>query len=736
MHAFDRVRHGILAVLVAVVWAAVTALPASAQTKSALGDATALPQPLTQESVRELVSRLSDEEVRQLLIEQLDRAAIAPAKATDDMGMSGMVELRAATARERLAEIHTALLALPDTLRDVIGKLQAPDGPAIFLLIGVLVAAMLAAGWLAERVYVYALRNYRKALVPGPAETFTAGAFRLGVGLLLDLVGIAVFALGALACFVALWQGHELRRIAVLEVLIAIVTVRVAGLLGEFLLSGSAGTQRLLPFGDAPARHLRSFAVLFAAFWGVRGFLDSVLRVGGASIATQDLLVIVVTTLGLAILLWAVWQVRAPIAGLIRGAGKHSLVASWLADLWPVFATAFFLTIAAARIYQALLGMPIESRAAILSVLVVVALPLIDMLLSRALAAAAGPTASGFVAAYEGVFRRGIHILVTVAGLLLIAHLWDVNLFALAQAGLGAQLSSSLVGIGIVLLLAHLLWEIAKAAIDRRLQAEGDHSADVPASRLRTLLPLFRAVILVTIIVMATMSVLAALGVDILPLLAGASVVGVAVGFGSQTLVRDVVSGAFFLMDDAFRLGEYIEVGESKGRVEKISTRALFLRHHRGALNVLPYGEIKRLRNTSRDWIILVLEFKLALDTDMKKVKKLVKAVGEEIASDPDVGPSLLEPLKSQGVLSTDESSVTVRVKYMSKPGNAPFVIRRLAYEKILKAFRENGIEFASKRVAVYVPPDAGTDRRAIAGAAAQQVIEAAAQPPKSGDGR
>ena len=198
----------------------------------------------------------------------------------------------------------------------------------------------------------------------------------------------------------------------------------------------------------------------------------------------------------------------------------------------------------------------------------------------------------------------------------------------------------------------------------------------------------------------------------------------------------DIVSGAFFLMDDAFRLGEYIEVGESKGRVEKITTRALFLRHHRGALNVLPYGEIKRLRNTSRDWIVLVLEFKLALDTDMKRVKKLVKAVGEEIMADPEVGPNLIEPLKSQGVRSTDESSVTVWVKYTAKPGNAPFDIRRLAYENILKVFRENGIEFASKRVAVYIPPEAATDRRVIAGAAAQQVIDTMPEAPKASDGR
>jgi small-conductance mechanosensitive channel len=196
------------------------------------------------------------------------------------------------------------------------------------------------------------------------------------------------------------------------------------------------------------------------------------------------------------------------------------------------------------------------------------------------------------------------------------------------------------------------LWELAKTAIDRRLAAEGKQGPDVPASRLQTLLPLLRALILVTIIVMATMSFLAALGVDILPLLAGASVVGVAIGFGSQTLVRDIVSGAFFLMDDAFRLGEYIEVGADKGVVEKINVRSVFLRHHRGALNILPYGEIKRLRNTSRDWIIHVMEFRLTYDTNIQTVKKIMKKIGEELKADPDYATDMLPAVEIAGVSS------------------------------------------------------------------------------------
>ena len=231
---------------------------------------------------------------------------------------------------------------------------------------------------------------------------------------------------------------------------------------------------------------------------------------------------------------------------------------------------------------------------------------------------------------------------------------------------------------------------------------------------------------------MATMSVLAALGVDILPLLAGASVVGVAIGFGSQTLVRDIVSGAFFLMDDAFRLGEYIEVGDAKGRVEKINVRSLFLRHHRGALNILPYGEIKRLRNTNRDWMIMVMDFRLTYDTNLAQVKKIMKQVGDEIAADPELKPDLLQPLKMGGVMSTEDSAIVVRAKFTARPEGEPYMIRKAAYTKIIKAFREGGIKFAHKQVTVNVPASQMSDE-AMAAAAGAAALAAASTEAKAG---
>jgi hypothetical protein len=190
------------------------------------------------------------------------------------------------------------------------------------------------------------------------------------------------------------------------ELPIAVVAIRVTLLLARFLLTERGGEKRLLPFADLPARQLRRFAVLLAVIWGFSSGLGSVMRRAEVTAPTIDVLIVLFTFAGVAVILWTVWQVRAPIAQLIRGEGKHNAVVGWLAELWPVIATVFFLGIAAARFYAILDGTPVESAAGILSVLLVVSLPILDMMLCSAVAAGASRStadspAPGFVAAYE-----------------------------------------------------------------------------------------------------------------------------------------------------------------------------------------------------------------------------------------------------------------------------------------------------------------------------------------------
>ena len=740
MSQIERVLRRGIALFAVVALALATALPGWAKNPPAGGNVPALPQPLTKESIRELVARLSDDDVRKLLLDQLDRAAATPASAKAGMGMSGMVNEHAGAMRTTLGGLEAAYKALPETLQQVRTKLTEPDGTEGRAAL--LVLAMIAAGFAVEGLYRRALRGFRTRLDGTAAATYSAQVFRYGAGLSIDLGAILVWTITAISTFFLLWHEHELRRALILDVIFAIVIVRTTMLLARFLLSPRDASKRLLPFADSPARALYGFAVIVAALFALELALYTLFRGGGADQVTLDLVSLPVPFVGIAVAVWTTWRVRVPIADLIRGKDGRGTIRGWLAELWPVLATLYFLGVLFARVFDVLAGETVLSGQGVFSIILIAAMPIVDMALCHALAAAAGgpDTAEGrvarvrgLVAGYEHTFRRAVHIVVIVVGLVLFARLWGIDLFAFAQQGMGGKVSSALLGVCIVLLLAYMLWEAAKTAIDRRLAAEGDLDPEAPASRLRTVLPLLRGLIAVTVFVMATMSVLAALGVDILPLLAGASVVGVAIGFGSQALVRDIVSGAFFLMDDAFRLGEYLEIGSAKGRVEKINVRSLFLRHHRGAINILPYGEIKQLRNTSRDWTVMVLDFRLTYDTNLMNVKKILKKIGEEIAADPELAPDLIQPLKMGGVTATEDSAIVVRAKFTARPEGEPYMIQKAAYAKILKAFREAGIKFAHKEVTVNVPAlPHGNDEAMAAAAGAAALAAAAAQEAKS----
>jgi len=223
--------------------------------------------------------------------------------------------------------------------------------------------------------------------------------------------------------------------------------------------------------------------------------------------------------------------------------------------------------------------------------------------------------------------------------------------------------------------------------------------------------------------------ILSELGVNIGPILAGAGVVGLAIGFGAQTLVKDIVSGMFFLADDAFRVGEYIDASGTMGSVEKISIRSLRLRHHMGLVHTIPYGEIPKLTNYSRDWVIVKLRFRVPFDTDVQKVKKIFKTIGADLMSDPILGDDFLQPFKSQGVAEVDDNGIVIRGKFMAKPGKQ-FMIRKEVYVRVQKAFEEADIPFARKQVMVHIPGLENTDRldkdqtKAIGAAAAEAADE------------
>lgn len=334
---------------------------------------------------------------------------------------------------------------------------------------------------------------------------------------------------------------------------------------------------------------------------------------------------------------------------------------------------------------------------------------------------------------YEQLARRVAGILAFVAGSYALLLIWG----SATDMVEGNVFGRSLLDIMVIIFIGYIVYHAFRIWIDRKIVDEqggvveaelGDEGGGASsASRLATLLPLFRNVMLIVVVVTIVLIVLLEVGVNVGPLFAGAGFAGVAIGFGSQSLVRDVFAGAFFLFDDAFRKGEYIDVGGVKGTVEKISVRSFQLRHHLGALHTMPFGEIQVITNYSRDWVIMKLPLRVTYDTDVEKVRKLIKKLGVALLDDPVIGENFIQPLKSQGVIQMEDSAMIIRVKFMTKPGDQ-WLVRKKVYEEIRALFEREGIRFAHREVTVRLADgkvsDLDADQREAVTAAAQAAID------------
>jgi small-conductance mechanosensitive channel len=251
---------------------------------------------------------------------------------------------------------------------------------------------------------------------------------------------------------------------------------------------------------------------------------------------------------------------------------------------------------------------------------------------------------------------------------------------------------------------AYALWRFVKYRMDRYIAdnplpvagfvADSDDGTPSTASRLRTVMPVLRIATGIAILILGGLLVLSELGINITPLIAGASVLGLAVSFGSQSLVRDIVSGVFFLAEDSFRVGEYIDSSKVKGTVEGFSVRSLRLRHQNGPLHIVPFGQILHITNFSRDWTTVKFNLSFAIDTDVELLRKTVKKIGLDMMAEPAFARELLQPLKMQGIVDIKDGAIIVRFKFTAKPQN-PSLVQRAAIRRMYEAFPDKGIEFA-----------------------------------------
>ena len=681
--------------------AACLAAPAMAQPPPAAAE----PVP---PQVRELLERLQDPVVRDWLAQQRATtsasgdASAAPERPSDGAAASTMLAGRIAAIRQHFVAISAALPTIPDELRRVGGILMAEIREYGVVNVALLLVGFVALGFGAEWLFRRATAGARRRIEALPLDTVAERLRTVGLRLLLSAGQVLAFALGSVGAFLALPWPPVLRQIILLY-LVAFLAVRAALVAGHFLFAppraADSARFRILPMGDEAARFWLNRLAAFVA-WFAFGYVTLQLLDGLGLPPSHRRAIAYVLGLGLlAIGIEIAWRrpmrdvptVIDPAASRSRYILIASLMSAYFVLLWL-----FWVGSALNLFWLAV---------------VAVALPLLIATTRRAVNHILRPAGvSSAEAALPSIaavcLERGVRALLIIGAVLLLAHKWGVDLSALAATDTTfTRLVRGTLTAIVVLLIADFVWNIIKAMIDRRLaeaQDPGQPNTEEARrrARMRTLLPIVRNVLFIVMIAFAAMMALASLGVEIGPLIAGAGVVGVAIGFGAQTLVRDVISGMFYLLDDAFRVGEYIQSGNYKGTVESFSLRSVKLRHHRGPLYTVPFGALGAVQNMSRDWVIDKLTVGVTYDSDLDKAKKLVKQVGKELVENPEFAPHILEPLKMQGVGQFGDFAVQLQMKMMTRPGQQ-FTIRRRAYALIKKAFDANGIKFAFPTVQV-----------------------------------
>ena len=328
--------------------------------------------------------------------------------------------------------------------------------------------------------------------------------------------------------------------------------------------------------------------------------------------------------------------------------------------------------------------------------------------------------------------RNWLLALTAAVGLTYIDRLWLVDTLGLVSAERWPLVASSTnlaLTIGVI---GYLVYEILRAWAGVAfgppraavVPGQGDEDEDMAGgSRLATIVPILSRMLLFAALLVAVLAGLSNGGINIGPLLAGAGIFGLAISFGSQALVRDIVSGLFYIFDDAFRVGEYVDTGKNKGTVERIALRSLRLRHQNGQIHTVPYGQLGAVTNFSRDWATIKFNFRLARDSDLEKVRKTTKKLGLLILEDGDIGKEFLSQLKMQGVADVLDTALLVRFKFTCLPTRSSLCQREVV-KRLYKTLVENGVQFATNSVTVNMDggaaePPTAQEKRVIAEAVA-----------------
>lgn len=309
---------------------------------------------------------------------------------------------------------------------------------------------------------------------------------------------------------------------------------------------------------------------------------------------------------------------------------------------------------------------------------------------------------------YNSLIRLLVRIIIVVLVVCLILQGWGVDAFSWVLVNpIGKALLSAGTSILVTLIAAVLVWEFCNFLLDRQISTLNSTGRSRQASRLRTLSPMLRAALAVIVVMMASIIGLSRIGVNTTGLLAVSSVVGIAVGFGSQKLVQDVITGLFLLFEDAMQVGDSVTLGGMSGTVERLSIRTIRLRGGDGSVNIIPFSSVSIVTNQTRDFSYAQLSIMVGYKEDIDRVIALLQKIGAQMRAEPSWGVMIREDVQIFGLDAFGELGLVITGQLRTGPGQHA-AVRREFQARVQKRFLEEGIELPYRHQTLQLEVPAG----------------------------
>jgi small conductance mechanosensitive channel len=733
--------------LLAALVAAFLVLPAVASAQEQ-----AAPQPAEQEAVsveqlEDLVSTLEDEAERQKLVQQLralieaKQAREAAVEPPEPQSLGGLLlaslSERLGLVGKQLAEAVGVLLNVPRFTAYVVQQAQNEVARQIWLEVITKIAIALGAGLAAEWVASRLLRRPRRTLEDRESDDLATHVALLTLRIVLVLVPVIAFAAVAYSAL-PLLEPRPVTRLVALAIINANALARAIKALARILVAPDAAAWRLIKVSDETAhyvfiwvRRLTNITV-YGYFMAQAAFLLG-LPLGAYTLLVEAIGLSVATMVVVLIL-----QNRATVADRLRGepaaarrGGTMQRLRNLFADIWHVLAIVYVVAIYGVWALQVEGGFQFLFSATVMTAIVLLLARLAAAGLRRVVARGfrlsdevkrrfpgLEQRANRYTSFVQHALQGAVYML---AGLVLL-EVWGIEALDWWVSEAGRRVSARLATILLIFVAAFVVWELTSLLVDRYFEERDATGERVERSaRMRTLLPLLRNAVRVFLVLMVGLTALSELGVNIAPLLAGAGVVGLAIGFGAQTLVKDIITGIFNLIEDTIAVGDVVDLGGHAGVVEGMTIRTVRLRDLSGSVHTVPWGEVSGVLNMTKEFSFAVIDAGVAYREDVDQVIEVLKEIGAEMQADPEFGPLILEPLEVLGLDSFGDSAVNIRVRFKTRPIKQ-WAVRREFNRRMKRAFDARGIEIPFPHRTLYF----GVDKAGQAPAAQVQVRPAA----------